>query len=234
MEKTVAVFPVLPGRDAREVAAIFQRRPDEYAESRRRVGVHLERAYEQPTPMGTMTVAYIESDRPFGDTTGSLLGSDLAVDREFLAAIKDVHGVDMTQPPPVDPPELIGDWVDEQVRERRRGMAFAAPIRPDAAEAARKFAKEAFEGRRDEHTESRRALGITHESVMLNHTPMGDVICVYLEGEDPAAGNVRFAASRSDYDAWFKEQCARIFVPDIDFNQPVPPVTELFDSAQGR
>ena len=87
--------------------------------------------------------------------------------------------------------------------------------------------------RRDSVCSSRRQLGITRESVMLNHTPMGDVICVYLEGDDPAAGNVRFAASRSDYDTWFKDQCAEIFVPEIDFNQPVPPVTEIFDS-EGR
>ncbi|HET6793499.1 MAG TPA: hypothetical protein VFH45_03600, partial [Acidimicrobiales bacterium] len=141
-----------------------------------------------------------------------------------------VHGFDPSQPPPGDPPELVADWVDDQVTDRRRGLAFVAPIRPDAAEAARRFGKEAFEARRAEHTESRRQLGVTRETVMLNHTPMGDVLCVYLEGEDPAASNARFAASTSDYDAWFKARCAEIFAPEVDFNQPVPPVTELFDS----
>jgi hypothetical protein len=44
---------------------------------------------------------------------------------------------------------------------------------------------EAFESRRQELTESRRALRQTREEVFLNSTPDGDVGVAYLEGEDP-------------------------------------------------
>jgi hypothetical protein len=229
MNKVAAVFPVLPGKDADTVSEVVRSRPDEWRESRKRQGVHMERAYEQPTPMGTFVIAYLESDQPFAEVTAAIGRSDLPIDRDFMKEVGDVHGFDATQQPPFDPPEILNDWVDENVTERKRGFAFCAPVMPGATDAGRAFAKE-VERRRDEHAASRRALGITHETVVLNHGPQGDVIAVYLEGDDPVEGNRRFAASRSDYDVWFKDQCTRVFPPEIDFNQPVPPVKELFDS----
>jgi hypothetical protein len=234
MDKLVGLFPVLPGKDPRVVGRVMEGRAEEYRESRRRLGIHLERAYEQVTPMGTFVIAYIESDRPFMETAPQLVSSGLAVDRDFVAGIKDVHGMDPAQPPAGEPPELLGDWVDEGVSARKRGLAFCAPVAPGAADIGRAFAKEAFANRRDEHTQSRRAHGITHEAVMLNHTPMGDVVCVYLEGDDPVEGNRRFAESRSDYDVWFKNECRRVFPPEVDFDQPLPPITQLFDSEEFR
>jgi hypothetical protein len=230
MNKVAAVFPVLPGKDAETVSEVVRSRPDEWRESRKRQGVHMERAYEQPTPMGTFVIAYLESDKPFAEVNAAIAQSDLPIDRDFMKEIADVHGFDATQPPPFDPPEVLADWVDENVTERKRGLAFVAPVMPGATDTGRAFAKEAFETRRVEHAASRRALGITHETVVLNHGPEGDVIAVYLEGDDPVEGNRRFAASRSDYDVWFKEQCTHVFPPQIDFNQPVPPVKEIFDS----
>jgi hypothetical protein len=230
MNKVAAIFPVLPGKDPKAASELLKSRPNEYRESRDRIGIHMERVYEQPTPMGTFVVVYFENEKPLYETFMESANSDLPIDRDFLKTVADIHGFDTSAPPPFDPPEVLGDWVDENVTERKRGLAFCAPVMPGAEDIGRAFAKEAFEKRRAEHAASRRALGITHETVVLNHGPQGDVIAVYLEGDDPVEGNRRFAASRSDYDVWFKEQCTHVFPPQIDFNQPVPPVTEIFDS----
>ena len=230
MEKTAAVFPVLPGKDPLGPARMFEEQPDAYRKSRDRMGVRFERAYLMETPQGNFVVAYLESDRSFGETIGGLATSDLEIDKEFARHIKDIHGVDLTQPSPGEPPEILGDFVDPLVTTRKRGLAFCAPVMPGAEEKGRAFAKEAFEARRQEHTESRRKLGISREVVVLNHTPHGDVVAVYLEGDDPAEGNRKFAESRSEYDVWFKDRCKEIFPPEVDFNQPVPPIKEIFDS----
>jgi hypothetical protein len=232
MGKIAFAVPVLPGKDAKSVSEIFRNRGDEYSESRKRQGVTMERAFEQVTPMGTFVVAYLESDGPTDEAMAKLGSSDLPIDREFTAALKDVHGMDVTAPPPGDPPEILGDFVDHGASDRKRGFAFSAPVMPGAEDRGREFAREAFETRRDEHAASRRALGVTQETVVLNHTPMGDIICVYIEGDDPDGGNRRFAESRSEYDVWFKEQLKGIFPPQIDFNEPVPGVTQIFDSQE--
>jgi len=232
MEKVAGVFPVLPGKDARDVAAVLKGRLDEYTESRRRQGVHVERAYEQVTPMGTFVISYLETERPFAETSAILGRSELPIDRDFVQAIKDVHGFDVTQPPPGEPPEVLADWVDEAVSDHKRGLAFCAPVIPGASNKARTFVKEAYETRRDDLTAARRAQGMSRDLLCLNHTPMGDVLCVYFEGDDPVESNRRLAASRSDYDVWFKERCKEIFPPEIDVNQPLPPITQIFDSQE--
>jgi hypothetical protein len=227
MEKTIAVFPVRPGKDARDVIRVVEARRDQHTASRRRMGVHMERGFEQVTPVGTFMVAYVESDRPFGITAAEVSQSELEAELELAAAMNEITGFDASKPG--EPSELLADWVDDAVTGRKRGLAFFAPIRPGAIEAGRQFAKEAYVERRDELAASRRRLGITQETVTLNRTPIGDVVCVYLEGDDPVDGNRRFAESRADYDVWFKDQAATIFLPDIDFNQPVRQVTPISD-----
>jgi hypothetical protein len=61
MHSSVMVFPVLPGKDPRTIADEMRSRPREYEESRRRLGITLERAYLQHTPMGDFVTAYTES-----------------------------------------------------------------------------------------------------------------------------------------------------------------------------
>jgi hypothetical protein len=187
----------------------------------------MERGFEQVTPMGTFMVAYVESDRPFGDTAVDVSQSDLEAELALAAGMKEITGFDASQPG--ETPELLADWVDGAVTDRRTGLAFFLPIRPDAAEAGRGFAKEAYVARRDELAASRRQLGIVQETLTLNHTPIGDVVCVYIEGDDPVDANRRFAESRSDFDVWFKDQAALIVVPEVDLYRPVPSVTPISD-----
>ena len=232
MYKTVGVFPVLPGKDARQVAAVLRADPSGYVESRRRAGVSLERAYEMATPMGTFLISYIESDVPFAESGLALAKSDLPVDRAFVAAVQEVHGIDLTQPPPGPPPEVYGDWVDDTVTGRTRGLAFCAPAIPGQTEFGRRFCDEAYVARRDELASSRRALGVNRETVCLNSSPAGDVVGVYFEADDPVEANRRFAASQAPYDVWFKDQLRQLFPPEIDLGQPLPPITEVFDSQE--
>ena len=61
MNRFVLPFPVAPGKtdaDARSIAAYFKSHPAEYHASRARHGVSLERAYLQPTPMGSVVISY--------------------------------------------------------------------------------------------------------------------------------------------------------------------------------
>ncbi len=233
VHRTVLAFPTVPGKsdaDVKHMADQFHSRGDEYREARRRAGISFERAYLQRTPMGVFVVAYVESEKPFSETAAGFASSDLAMDKEFVRHVRDVHGVDLTQPPSGPPPEALGEWVDPEVSERRRGLAFVAPVMPGKADIGREFATEAFDTRRDELAGSRRSWGQNAEVVTLMSTPMGDMIAVYLEANDPVEGNRRFAASTESFDTWFKGQCAGIFPPQVDFNEPLPPVEEIFDS----
>ena len=229
MERTVLPFPVLPGADTQLIARRFLEQPEQYAESRKRLGIMLERVYLQTTPMGDFVVAYIESERSFGETTAAMLASDLEIDKFFVEKVREIHGIDLTQPPPGPPPETIGTWSDPAVTKRGRGFAFTAPTLPDTRDAGRAFIKDAFS--RDDMTRSRQALNQNLEVVTAVATPQGDVVAVYLEGKDPEAGNARFAASEDQFDSWFKAGLGKLIPAFVDFSKPIAGVSEIFDSA---
>jgi hypothetical protein len=233
MGRYALVFPVPPGKsdhDVKGVARAAAADPAAYRASRKHAGTTLERVYLQKTPMGNFVVAYVEGTQDFGPTVGAYVSSDLPFDRKFVELIREIHGVDLRQPPAGPPPETVGEWWDPNVKTRGRGFAFTAPVVPGKTEAGRAFAKEAFEKRAGELAASRRALRQNGEVVTVQSTPQGDVVSVYLEGVDPVEANRLFAASNSPFDRWFKDQLRTILPPFIDFDKPVSGVEEIFDS----
>jgi hypothetical protein len=207
----------------------LRRRPAEHEASRRRAGITVERAYRQRNPDGSaLVVAYVEAGRGFGDVMGSFIASNDALDRYFIDKNSEVTGVDFRAGPMGPEPELVGAWSAPSATSRGRGIAFAAPLQAGKTEQARRFAREAYVDRRNELGESRLSKGITREEVYLNRTPMGDLVVVYAEGDDPVEGNRQFASSQSRFDRWFKDSCKEIFPPYVDFDQPVPANEELF------
>jgi hypothetical protein len=223
-------FPVLPGKDARDIANELKSRPREYEESRRRAGITMERAYLQHTPMGDYVTAYLEGEGDVLEAFGKLGSPDLAIDRYMAKAAKEIHGADFTQPMPGPAPETVAAWIDPAGKGRGRGMALCAPLAPGATERARAFVADAYH--RDEFTASRRRLHVSEELLTLQSTPQGDIVGLYIEGDDPAQGNAGFAASQDPFDLWFKEELTKIFPPAIDWSKPVEGVEEIFDSTK--
>ena len=230
MSRTALVFPVLPGKDARAIANEMKARPKEYEQSRRRLGITMERAYLQHTPMGDFVTAYIEADGDVVEKYGKMASSDLDIDRYFVRAVKEIHGADLTQPLPGPAPETVAAWIDSTAKGRGRGMAFCAPLTPGETDRARAFCADAYH--RDDFSASRRRLRVNEELITLHSTPQGDIVGIYIEGEDPVKGNEGFAASQEPFDLWFREQLTTIFPASIDFSQPVPGVEEIFDSTR--
>ena len=229
MHRFAFAVPELPGKDSRSVPAFVKSRFEEYVASRRRLGTTMERVYRMQTPMGVFAIAYIEAARPFGDTLKGMATSQDPFDKEFTRRLADVHGLDPSGPPPGAGPELLADWWDLDVKERRRGLAFVAPVAPGKTAEGRRFATTALRDRVQEFAASRRALGQNGEAIFLNATPQGDFICVYLEGRDPAKANREFAAARGAFDVWFKGECRKVFPANIDFDQPLPPIEQIHD-----
>jgi hypothetical protein len=232
MGRGALAFPILPGKseaDVRRIAERFQEDPEGYWESRRSLGVTLERVYWQQTPMGDFVIAYIESTQPtVGEAFAAASQDNTPIGKFFAEAVKDVHGIDISQPPQGPPPEIVAEWSDPQVATRGKGLAFMAPIIPEMEGFARQWAAETFSS--NGMTESRRALRQNLEIVTLMQTPQGPVTAVYIEGEDPIGSNAQFAASTSEFDMMFKENLRKIYPAFIDFSQPIPGLTEIFDS----
>jgi hypothetical protein len=221
-------IPVLPGKDARSVPKVWEGREAEYEESRARLGMRMERVYQHATPVGTFAVAYMEATGDYRETLHALATSDLPLDREFVAALSDAYGFELSRAATAEPPILLVEWFDPDVHVRKPGLGFALPLMPGKTNEGLWWREEAMNLRRDEFTASRRALGQNVEVVVLNSTPHGDVLCIYIEADDPVEAQRRFAESTSDFDVWFKQQMSTT-TAGMDFNKPMPSVEQIWD-----
>jgi hypothetical protein len=225
MAKAGFAVPILPGKEdlaTKHSVEEIRRRMTEYEESRKRAGITMERVYVQRNPDGgNLLVVYVEAGGGTAEVIGTFAASGSDFDRWFPDVNQEITGIDFRQPAPGSGPEHVAGWEDPG-GGRGAGLAFAVPLPPGKAEALRGWAREAFGSRRQELTESRRALRQTREEVFLSSSPGGDVAVAYLEGTDPVEANREFAASAATYDRWFKDSLKGFFPPFIDFGQPVP------------
>jgi len=82
----------------------------------------------------------------------------------------------------------------------------------------------------DDFKASRKKLGV-HERSFLQHTPMGDMVIVTLEGDDPASAFAQFAADDNEFTRWFKQGVQDVHGVDLS-KPPEGPLPEMIvDSA---
>jgi hypothetical protein len=84
-------------------------------------------------------------------------------------------------------------------------MALALPILPGKTPAWRAFIAELNGPRRQEFADSRRRAGV-REQTFLQQTPMGDLVIVTLEGDDPASSFGQLMTGTDAFSQWFGEQ----------------------------
>jgi hypothetical protein len=96
---------------------------------------------------------------------------------------------------------------------------MAVPILPGKEAEWKKWSEELKSQRYSAFVSSRNAMNV-HERTFLQHTPMGDLVIVTLEGEDPQSAFASFAAADNDFTRWFAKGVKDIH--GIDLTQPPP------------
>ena len=88
-------------------------------------------------------------------------------------------------------------------------MAVAFPILPGKTPEWRTWMEELNGPRREEFLESRRRAGV-HERTFLQPTPMGDLVIVTLEREDPGRSFAQMMGASDAFTTWFIERAKAI------------------------
>ena len=102
-------------------------------------------------------------------------------------------------------------------------MAVAFPILPGKTEGWRGFIAELNGARHDDFAASRQNAGV-HEVTFLQQTPMGDLVLVTLEGDDPAGSFWKMSSGTDEFSKWFVAQV--LAVHGVDISVPMPPPSE--------
>jgi hypothetical protein len=108
---------------------------------------------------------------------------------------------------------------------------FALPILPGKTGAARAFLAELEGERKGQYATSEGRLGLTKEVWAIQPGPQGALYVVYFAGRSIADAFRVFAASRDDFDVWFKERVKE--TTGADLNTPPPgPMSEILSDFQ--
>jgi hypothetical protein len=100
-------------------------------------------------------------------------------------------------------------------------MAVAFPILPGKTAEWRSFMDEINGPRQAEFSASRRRAGV-HERTFLQPTPMGDLVIVTLEGDDPVRSFGQMVSATDSFTSWFLERAGAVHGIDL-----TAPLTEL-------
>ena len=110
MASLALAYPILPGKTddwRRMMAEVNGPRRKEYDASQRRVGVR-SRVFLQRTPQGDLVLVTMDGADPYRSIQEMWTGSD-PFSEWFVEKMKDIHGIDLREPPPGPLPELILD-----------------------------------------------------------------------------------------------------------------------------
>lgn len=102
------------------------------------------------------------------------------------------------------------------------------------AEAIRSFAKDVKGGKKAEHAESRKRLGITKERVFLGQTPMGPILLAYSEGVNAGFMMARLRASSNAFDKGFLEMMTKASGVNLAEMPAGPPPHLAFEWKNGK
>ena len=220
--------PVLPGMEAApsETAARMGAHPG-LEDFLSKGTLTLIRVYQMTTPAGDVVTTYEEAD--------SIEQSfqNQAEDPSELAAllrehVKRTHGIDIA----AGPPPAAEQWLEFSgpAAERHTGLGFSAPVQSGKTEILRAIGQETAGPRKAQWEAVNRESGVSLHRAFIISTPMGDFVSVYFEAPDPVEANRRFAANDSEFASYFKGQVSDAL--GIDFNEPLPPVKTVFDTAR--
>ena len=88
-------------------------------------------------------------------------------------------------------------------------MAVVIPILPGKTPEWRAWMEEVNGPRQAEFAESRRNAGV-HERSFLQQTPMGDLVIITLEGDDPGRSFGQLLSATDPFSVWFGEHAMSV------------------------
>jgi hypothetical protein len=100
-------------------------------------------------------------------------------------------------------------------------IAVAFPILPGKTKEWQDFIGQLNGPRRAEFVASRERIG-AQERTYLQQTPMGDLVIVTLEGDDPAKSFGEFVSGKDAFTTWFIEQARALHGIDLSVPMPMP------------
>lgn len=231
MTATAIMFPIMRGMTPACLEFAEEAlgpRLHEHDESRRRLGLTVERAWVEATNQGDVLIFYFESDDL--ERSLKLLGeSDELYDIWFREKVFTLTGADFCDCRTLASSELVFKSPELKSEGPASAAATAFPILEGKQDEWFALLEELAGPREDEYRGYLWRYGLTVETFFVEHTPRGDMVIRYAEGDDPVAAIARFARSSHPFDVWLREEM--LYLNGIDFirRETAPPPHSILE-----
>jgi hypothetical protein len=215
-EAGIAV-PIAPGQTAAWRAALEELTGTRYAEyesSRRRFGLTSQTTFLQRTPMGDFALIHMTGPDVHAAFHAMSTSQD-PWDVKWRELTKSLHGIDFATGERVMP-EVVPLYDMGAPRDGAKPFMFLAPLAPGAADRLRAIAADITGPRHIDYVRARERIGVHREAVYFESAAMGDAVVVYWLADDPAASLDALARSTDPFDAWLRDEIARVHPIGLD------------------
>ena len=189
-------------------------RAEEWGQARAAAGLTRETVWHQAGPAGEFAVVYQEGP-DLAPVMQRFAASETPIDKEFVAMLGDVHGMDPSQPMPSG--ELLADFSGEGGPNPAYG--FAVPVVEGKESMATEFVKGNGGANAEAFGASRARIGVTRERVWVYDG--GKLLVVVWESADLENVLPKWLSSEDPFDVAFFESVKEF--AGIDYKSGNPP-----------
>ena len=197
-------------------------RAEEWGQARAAAGLTREMVWHQASPAGEFAVVYQEGP-DLATVMQRFAASETPIDKEFVAMLGDVHGMDPSQPMPAG--ELLIDYTGEGGPNPAYG--FLVPVVEGKESLAIEFVKGHGGAGAEAFAASRARIGVNRERVWVYGG--GKMLLVVWESAELDQVMPRWVASEDPGDAAFLESVKEFSGIDFRATDPSPPNELVLD-----
>lgn len=201
----------------------------DFETSRANAGIDVERVALLDSPIGHVTISYLEGTNSYRDVAKTIRTTPTIFDQDMMTRGKVLHGMSEDDQRELRAP--LATAVGYRNVESPRGPwhAFVAPVAADVTERWQRFCDELNGARKEEFEAFVAKNGFTAYREGLYRNPRGQLACVYIEGSEDVDALPRAVRVGGAFEEWFAAEFSAIHGADLKQKLMWPLVGKTWD-----
>lgn len=230
----LAVPTAHPKSDFAAECGWMAHRLEDFEASRANAGTDVERVALLDSPIGHVTISYLEGSRGYRAVAKTIRETPSIFDQDMMTRGKVLHGMSEEQQHELRAP--LETAVGYRNVETPRGPwhSFVAPVATDVTERWQRFCDDRNGPRKAGFEAFCVRNGFTAFREGLYRNPRGQLACVYIEGSEDVDALPRAVRSGGAFEEWFATEFSAIHGADLRQKLMWPLVGKTWDWVKGE
>jgi hypothetical protein len=209
-------------------------RLEDFESSRANAGIDMERVALLDSPIGHVTISYLEGTKSYRDAAKTIRTTPAIFDQDMMTRGKVLHAMSEDQQRELRAP--LETALGYRGAETPRGPwhAFVAPVAADMTDRWQRFCAERSGPRQGEFEAFLVKNGFTAFREGLYRNPRGQLACVYIEGSADVDALPRAVRADGPFEEWFAAEFSAVHGADLRQKLMWPLVGKTWDWVKGE